>query len=336
MWTGGARCVAVLCRAASSPRDPPGGAPPYGPTRGCRRAEGAPGRSGDARGAERRTVSRLPPPRPGAPRSQPRDARRPPARLSRPSPPGGGSLPAAARRAPRGSPQDRRDVTQPRAVMRDHPTRPAALIGRSALVLRAGFSLQPSFRGVPPRAAPTAPPCGGRGPFGGSPAWVPVGRSPPVFGGGAERENGAALVPCLPPPALRGLGRCPGPTQRCPRCCGGPCPRPTPGVPRPSAAPREKGTDLGFSAAVLYSGATRSPPSRPVARCGLPGLGYGASSSCGWGCGSSAALRRSGAPRFPPTRGVRCCTAAAEGSEGGVGGSGAGHPQLHLTHGQPR
>lgn len=203
--------------------------------------------------------------------------------------------------------------------MRDHPTRPAALIGRSALVLRAGFSLQPSFRGVPPRAAPTAPPCGGRGPFGGSPAWVPVGRSPPVFGGGAERENGAALVPCLPPPALRGLGRCPGPTQRCPRCCGGPCPRPTPGVPRPSAALREKGTDLGFSAAVLYSGATRSPPSRPVARCGLPGLGYGASSSCGWGCGSSAALRRSGAPRFPPTRGVRCCTAAAEGSGGGGG-----------------
>lgn len=75
------RCCVALRPPLGTPREEP---PPYGPTRGCRRAEGAPGRSGDARGAERRTVSRLPPPRPGAPRSQPRDARRPlgyPARL---------------------------------------------------------------------------------------------------------------------------------------------------------------------------------------------------------------------------------------------------------------
>lgn len=145
-------------------------------------------------------------------------AARPPARLSLPPLPGGGSLPAAARRAPRGSAQDRRDVTQPRAVMRDHPTPPAALIGRAALVLRAGFSLRPSFRGVPPRAAPSAPPRGGCGSFGGSAAWSAA----LLFLGEAQkRENGAVSSP----PASRGVGRLLGPAQRCPNPSGVPCRR---------------------------------------------------------------------------------------------------------------
>lgn len=187
-------------------------------------------------------------------------AARPPARFSRPSLPGGGSLPAAARRAPRGSSQDRRDVTQPRAVMRDHPTPPAALIGRAALVLRAGFSLRPSFRGVPPRAAPSAPPRGGCGFFGGSAAW---GAALLFFRGGAERENGAESVSS--PSRVARCGSSPRPRSAMPKPLWGSAPPLAPGGPLPSAALR--------SPAVLYSRATRSPPSRPIARRGLPGVG---------------------------------------------------------------
>lgn len=144
--------------------------------------EGPHGRT-EGFGAASPAARRVPIPIPIAPTL----AARPPARFSRPSLPGGGSLPAAARRAPRGSSQDRRDVTQPRAVMRDHPTPPAALIGRAALVLRAGFSLRPSFRGVPPRAAPSAPPRGGCGFFGGSAAWGAA----LLFSGEAQNEKTA-------------------------------------------------------------------------------------------------------------------------------------------------